>query len=244
MKHFAVALLTLMLAACAARSDISGANLHEAARINAQLGIDYFRKGELNLAIEKLQRAIDQNPNLVLAHSSLALVYSRRGDTKLAEKEYRIAAALEPNNADVQNNFGVFLCAQERIVEAERYFISAAQTPQYKTPQAAWTNAGVCLRKTQPERAESYFRKALELAPDFADALSNMAWLTFQKQDYWRTRAFLQRYELNSQATAETLWVGALTERKLGDAAAATRYERRLRSEFPASEEAANLPKQ
>ena len=68
-----------------------------------------------------------------------------------------------------------------------------------------------------------------------------MAWLCYQKKDFWRARAFLQRYELAGRPTAETLWIGLQTERALEDADATERYERRLKTEFPESDEAASL---
>ena len=245
MKKFLFAAV-LVVAGCGSdpsKSDIKGANPIEAARINTQLGIDYMRHGDLISAKEKLLRAIKEDPTLSLAHSSLAYVHSRLGENEDAEKEYRKALSLDQQNASARNNFGVFLCGQGKLAEAEHYFIDAAQDPHYGTPEAAWTNAGVCLRKTDADKAENYFRKALAANREFPDALANMAWIAFQKGDYWRTRAFIQRYELVGPATAETLWLAAQTERQLGDMPAARTYERKLRTDFPESEEASKLPK-
>lgn len=242
--RFAALLILLPLAACSVRSDIKGANLQEAARINTQMGVDYYSRGDNDLALEKLKRATEQDPKLVGAHASLALVYVALGNDKLAEKSYRKALSLDSDNGDVENNFGVFLCARNRASEAERYFVAAAQSKKYATPAAAWTNAGVCFRTLDPERSERYFRAALEINPAFPDALANMAWLMYQKRDYWRARAFLQRYELASKLNAEMLGIGLQIERELGDTAAIQRYERRLRSEFPQSEQAVKLLKQ
>lgn len=246
MKRALLAVFVLALAACGGgvKSDVKGANPQEAARINTQMGIDYYSRGDADLALEKLKRAVQQDPNLVIAHSTLALVYVALGNDKLAEKSYRKALSLDSDNGDVDNNFGVFLCARNRALEAEKYFTAAAQSRKYATPAAAWTNAGVCLRDIEPERSERYFRAALEINPNFADALANMAWISFKKQDWWRTRAFLQRYELTAKPNADMLWLGVQTERQLGDAAAAARYERRLKSDFPQSEQAAKLSPQ
>lgn len=241
MKRTAIIGAALLLAACGVKSDIKGANLQEAARINTQMGIDYFTRGENDLALEKLKRATEQDPRLVTAHTTLALVYVSVGNDKQAEKSYRKALVIDSANGDVANNFGVFLCARNRMAEAERYFAVAAQDKKYATPAAAWTNAGVCFRATDPDRAERYFRAALEVNPAFPDALANMVWVTFQKQDYWRARAFLQRYELVSKLNAEMLELGLRIERELGDTGAVERYERRLKTDFPQSEQAVKL---
>jgi type IV pilus assembly protein PilF len=236
--------VALCLSACGGNSDVKSANLAEAARINTQLGIDYMRKGEMDLAEEKLKRAIEDDPGMAQAHSTLAYVYSRRGDSVLAEKEYRKALSLDSENPSARNNFGVFLCGQGKLDEAEGYFLGAAKDPHYTTPEAAWTNAGVCLRKADMDKAERYFRAALEINHDFPDALANMAWISCKKKDWWRASAFLQRYEQVGAATPESLWVGAQTTSNLGDKAAANKYIKRLKTEFPESDEAGQVSKQ
>jgi len=215
----------------------------EAARLNTQLGIDYARQGQDDLALEKLKRALDQDPRLADAHSTIAFVYARRGDDELADRHYRRALDLTPD-ALVKNNYGVFLCAHQRADEAARYFREAAQDKAYRTPEVALTNAGVCARKKPDlDGAERDFRAALQINPGFADALAQMAWLTYQRKDYLRSRAFLQRYQQVGAPTPETLLIGALTEHALGDTVAARAYEQRLRKEFPESEESGNLPR-
>lgn len=241
-------LLAGMLGGCVTTDDNgvvqrrSEPDLQEAARLNTQLGLDYMRKGRDELALEKLHRALDQDPNTALAHSSLGFLYARRGDAKTAERHYRRALELD-DNPDARNNFGVFLCGQNRIAEADRYFMEAVGDKRYATPEVAWTNAGVCARRVPDlARAERYFREALKVNGSFPDALSQMAWLSYQQKNFLGARAFLQRYQLVGPPTPETLWIGALTETALGDVDAARAYEQRLKREFPESEESGRLP--
>lgn len=244
---FASLLLTGLLSACVTTNDkgqtsASRPDLREAAKLNTQLGIDYARQNQDDLALEKLQRAVKQDPSLAEAHAALAFVYARRGDVKAADGHYRRAVELNPGDPSTQNNYGVFLCAHKRAADADRFFIAAAQNRQYRTPEAAWTNGGVCARKIPDlPKAQRYFREALRINPRFSDALAQMAWLSYQQRDYLRARAFLQRYQQVGTPTPETLMIGALTERALGDRAAAQAYEQRLRKEFPESEESGNL---
>jgi type IV pilus assembly protein PilF len=243
MKRLALGLSAVLLLAGCAGSGVRSTDDKQAARINTQLGSDYLRRGQADLAEEKLKRAIKQDPDYALAYVSLAYLYSQRGDLGDAERAYRRALRLDPGNAVVKNNFAVFLCRHnptpQQVAEAERMLVEAAQDPSYSTPEAAWTNAGVCLRSTQPEKAERYFRAALEVQPEFPEALKHMAWLSYAKLDYLRTRAFLQRYQLKGPATPETLWLRARVEHVLGDAQASLQFLRRLKTEFPESEQAA-----
>ena len=250
MKMRIAAALLLALSACTTTEmqppeGQTKPDLKEAARLNTQLGIDYMRKGQIDLALEKLQKAIDQDDDLGMAHSAIALVYQQKGEPKLASQHYREALSINSDDAVTLNNFGIFLCGQNNIDDAEDMFMRAAKAKDNRVPADAWANAGVCLRNSPKarERAEGYLREALRLNPRHANALATMAQYSFDKKDYLRARAFLQRYEIASRPTAQTLWIGAQTERALGDMQTARSYERRLRSEFPESAEAEILSK-
>lgn len=239
--RFAALLLLSLLAACA--SDLpKGVSREDAARVNLQLGVDYARKNDFDLAIEKLNRAIKQDPSLTMAYSTIAYVYAAKGMNELAEQKYRKAISLDSADGTLSNNFGVFLCANGKTEEALRYFALAISNKNYSTPEVASTNAGVCAyRKPDLVAAERYFREALQVNPKFPDALSQMATLAYDQKDYLRCRAFMQRYLATGQATPQTLWIASLNERQLGDIEVAQDYESRLKREFPESQQAANL---
>src|SRR3546814_6294283 len=82
----------------------------------------------------------------------------------------------------------------------------------YSTPEEVWANAGICVKNKDIALAEHDFREALRIKPDYRDALAQMALLSFDQQDFLRTRAFLQRYDLKRGATPELLGVAARTE--------------------------------
>jgi type IV pilus assembly protein PilF len=248
MKALCVAVLAaLLLSGCVTTESFGNKppDLKEAARLNTQLGVDYMRKGDLDAALEKLQKALKQDPDLAMAHSAIAVVYTRKGDNDSAEEHYKEALSLNSEDPFTLNNFGVFLCGQGKIEKADKYFMKAIKTKDYATPEAAWANAGLCARRIPDlDKAEADFREALRLNPQFAEALSQMAWLCYHKKDYLRARAFLQRYEAVGKPTPETLWIGAMNERQLGDSKSARAYERRLKIEFPDADETYQLMKQ
>jgi type IV pilus assembly protein PilF len=211
----------------------------EAAEINLRLGAEYVRQGKLDLAQEKLEKAIEQNPNLASAHTYLALVYDQLGDDAKAEKHYQRALRLQPGDATIANQYGAYLCRHNREKDAVRYFDEAAKDRRYRTPEVALTNAGVCLlRVPNQDGAEAYFRKALAAKPNFVDALWNMTRLSYDRANYLQARAFLQRYAEVGPMGAEALWLGVRVERSLGDSEAAQRYAHKLKVEYPESDEA------
>src|SRR3546814_13381920 len=80
------------------------------------------------------------------------------------------------------------------------WFDRALDDPFYKTRAMAYGNAGRCaVEAGLMERAEGYFRKALEIDPNFADVLEDMASLSLRRGDFLRARAFIQRREARSE---------------------------------------------
>jgi type IV pilus assembly protein PilF len=241
----ALLMAALLLAGCVTTDSgerRSEASPEEAARINYELGAEYIRQGNLELARERLERAVSQDPDLAAARSTLALVYDRQGDTELADQQYRRAVRLAPDDASVQNTYAVFLCKRQRYDEAIEYFTRAASNTRYGTPEAALTNAGVCLlQKPDYVRAEQFFRRALQRNPAYSEALLQMAALSLDRGNFLRARAFVQRYLAQHPASPEILWIGVRAERALGDAEAAARHATALRDDFPSSRETLRL---
>lgn len=239
-----IALLALLLVVqgCTSTTAVSRGSGDDVARANLNLGVGYLRQGRPDLALESLQRAIDENSRLADAHSAIALAYDQLGNREDAERHYRRATQLEPGNGAAANSYAVFLCRSSRWGDAEPFFRRAFENPSYPTPAAALTNAGVCAMEAgDTEKAEQYFRRALTQNSRFPDALSGMMELAYQQGNYLQARAFLQRYTDVSEATAQVLWLCFNIEQQLEDAAAAERCAARLRSEFPESPELAQL---
>ncbi len=229
--------LALLLGACAGgpspRNDAS-ASAKEAAELQVKLGQGYMEQGQLETAMEKLQRALELDPRSVDAHTMLAVLNERINRPTQAETHYRRAERLAPDNGDVNNNLGAFLCGKGQYHEADAHFLKALNDPFYRSPAAALSNAGVCaLKAGDSSKAEGYFRQVLTSQPNNAIALFELARLHHQKDDNMRARAFLQRLESVTPADPAVLDLGRRIETRLGDAAAARRYGDRLQNEFP-----------
>lgn len=237
-------LAAVVLSACAGSG--TTATVNDAAIANMNLGAGYLRQGRTDLAIERLQRALAQDPRLVEAHSTIAVAYDQAGSLQDAENHYRRATQLDSNNPGAANAYAVFLCSrQNRWSDAEPYFRRAASNVNYATPEVALTNAGVCARSAGDEEgAAESFRAALARNPTFPDALLNMMELSYAAEDYLQTRAFVQRYLAARPPTAAVLLTCVNVERQLDDMAAANRCAEQLRSSFPGSAETVQLEQQ
>lgn len=235
-------LLAALLAGCATGAGENKVSDKDAARYNTQLGITYLQRNDLESAREKLERAAEQDPTLAEAHAALGLLYERVGEAERAGSHLQRAARLAPDDPNMLNNYGGFLCRRGERSEGIRYFERAAKNAYYRTPATALTNAGVCARGIPDlEKAEQYLRLALQQNPTHAEALLQMADLSVEKGEPMQARAFLQRYEAVGPVTPASLWLGRQTEQLAGDQGAARDYGRRLKESFPESAEARRL---
>lgn len=236
-KSTLLTLLTLMLSGCVSSAPELGAKDNEtAAAYNLQLGIDYFRQGNLSQAKEKLDRALQQNPKNAQTYVASGMLYDRLGETRKADQYFSKAVDLDPRNGDNANSYAVFLCRKGDRAKGEQLALQAATNALYKTPEAAYFNAGNCaLDAGNTAKAEEYFRRALSLRPNFAAALLQMAELEFKAGNYLPARGFLERFQQSSRPSAASLWLSYRVEAALGNAGVSADYARRLKRDFPTS---------
>jgi type IV pilus assembly protein PilF len=229
------------LAGCAGASGRSTSD-SDAAQANLNLGVAYLRQGRPDLAIENLERALRLDSRLAPAHNALAVAYDQIGNADEAERHFERSLDLEPANPSLANSYAVFLCRRNRWDDAEPYFRRAIASPSYPTPAAALTNAGHCARDAgELDRAEAYFREALQRDSSYPDALAGLMEISYRAENYLQARAFMQRYIDARPPSPAVLLLCYNIERELDDRAAADRCAQRLRSEFPQSQELAQL---
>jgi len=241
MRSVLFACTALALAACAS-SQRDAKKEKDAATYNTQLGIAYLRQGEIPLAKDKLDRALKQDPSNPGVHSARAMLYDRLGDAAKADGEFQTALRLAPRDPEVLNNYAVYLCRIGRADEGVRRFEEAAHNALYRTPEAAYTNAGVCLRSAKrDEEAARNFKQALLIRPNFSEAAYQLSDLQFHGGKLTDARTQIDTYLGAFQATPDLLLLGVRVTRAQGDRLAAERYARKLRLDFPGSEQARAL---
>ena len=233
----------LLLAACVQTGpNRSEPNYAEAARLNTQLGLDYLRQGQVALAQSKLEKALNQDDSLAATHVGMALVHAHYGEDKEARSYFDRALRLAPNDPEILNNFGAHLCGRGQQEMAEEYFLRAVKEPRYPTPEVAYNNAGICyLQVGQAEKAEAFFRQALQVKPKYAPALLELADLYFQRQDYLRATAFLQRFEAARRDTISSLLLGLRLSLAQGKEIGVRHYAERLKQLDPTIDSRINL---
>lgn len=234
-----LACLAVLLAGCASTaSQPYGRNPVQAAEANTQLGISYMQQGKLNLAMNALSKAVEQDRSNAEAHATMAVLKERLEEFDDAERHYRRAIRLDRGNPSYHNNFGRFLCHRDQYREADEQFRIALDDPLYRRRELPLANAGFCaLRAGRKEEADDYLRRALEVSPRFAPALLQMAELRHESGDNLSARGYFQRYRDVGRLDAAALWLGVRIEHALGNRNEVSSYGVKLRADFPDAEE-------
>lgn len=236
---FACVLASVLAAGCATTPTGDARSLEKAAQLNAELGANYLRQGNLVQANEKLEKALRQDDDNVDAHATYALLQMELGHPEKARRHFREALDLAPDEPQLHNNYGTFLCNQGEHDEGIKQFLTAGENRLYSTPEYAYANAGVCaLDAGRIDEARSYLRRALEINPRLPSALRELAVLEYDSGRPAVARSYLLRYHESFAPSAETLLLATRVERRLGNRERALEFGRKLLRNFPDSEEA------
>lgn len=239
---FCIFLGSALLIGCASTAPTAvdqQAIARKAAESNTSLGLEYMNRGQFEVALGKLKKAVAADPGYAPGHTVLAALYGRIGELELAGKHYRKAYEADPSDGDVNNNYGVYLCQVKKANQATPHFLKALDDPFYRSPAVALSNAGSCaMSQDKLNEANDFLRRALSYDPKFPDALLTMSRLSFLQKEYLKSRAFMQRYEAGTSHSAETLLLAFQMESALGDQTAANTYRQALNNNFPDSKQA------
>lgn len=211
------------------------------ARIRLDLAGAYFAEGQWNTALDEVKQALAASPDLPQALNLRGLIYAEMGENQLAEDSYRRAMQVAPNDGDVMHNYGWFLCVRQRYEEAQALFQRALTTPQYRTPSRTLLVQGICeARSGRLNQAEATLKRAYEIDAGNPATAMNLADVLLRLGEYDRARFYVRRVNNNTELrNAESLWLAARIERRLGNSQGVRDLGNQLLSRYPASREAA-----
>ncbi|MDP1651964.1 MAG: type IV pilus biogenesis/stability protein PilW [Rhodocyclaceae bacterium] len=194
------------------------ADERQRAKVHTDLGIAYLRDGKYEVALSEAQIAIDSLDSYAPAYNLLGLIYMALRQSEQAEANFRRAVGLAPNNPEINNNFGWFLCQNGKIKESFAYFNQVLRNPLYQTPAKALHNLGVCAIMDKDDASgEAYLFRALKLDSNNLRAYYLLADLGYRNKRYDDARDWLKQLHAKMDPTAETAWLALRIDRKLGN---------------------------
>ncbi len=211
------------------------------ARARMELASAYFERGQMTTALDQVKQAIAADPLYGEAFNLRGLIYSNMGDLVLAEESFRRALQLNARDADAMHNYGWFLCQHKRYGDSTAQFTQALAVPQYRGASRTLLALGVCQAFAgQLADADATLSRAYELDPGNPFTGTNLSEVLFKRGEFERARFYIRRVNaLPNVTNAQTLWLAARIEHKLGNEQGALEFGNQLRNRFPNAREAA-----
>jgi len=245
LNFFMVAIVTLFLSACVTQEYkedntpviANDANNKEIAMTRVQLGLGYLKIGNTTQAKLNLEKAKRSAPNLVQVYTAFAHYYDTVGEVEQAIAAYEKALLLKSDDADTLNNYGVFLCRQGRVADAEKQLLKAIAVPTYLLVSQSYENIALCqLKNNDFEKAEEYLNKSIQHSPNNVSALVQMTKIQYAKGNYQEAEQYIRRFEKATRRFKPApLALSFKVYKKQGKTKVANNYAAMLVKMFPQS---------
>jgi len=169
----ACVLLTIFILACTTQNVAEQKAQAGAIR---NLGEEYLKHGKIRMALKELKKAEELLPADHMLQDDLGLCYFFLNDQDQAIFHFKKALEIKDDYTPARNNLGNAYAEKKEWDKAiEQYKIVTADL-LYGTPQNPLSNLGVVYYELQEyELSAQYFLKALEIKPDFVQALYGLA---------------------------------------------------------------------
>lgn len=218
------------------QSDMTDAQ--KRASIRLQLAAGYYQQRQWNVALDEVKKVLLLDPDNADAYNIRAMTYMQTNEIALAEDNFVRALSLAPDNPELANNYGWFLCQHGHPEKSILLFEKAFNNRHYLSPATALNNAGVCsLKLNKDNAAEDYLNQAFKFDARNPTTNGNLAILYYQRGQYDRAHFYISRVIKVEALTAEMLWTAVKIERKRGDHSAEAAYISHLRRLYPDSKE-------
>lgn len=206
------------------------------AQAHVDLGVDYLRRGQFDVARNELELAISIDPSSDQAYHAQGLLMAQTGYEDEATKLFARAVSINPGNFQAVNDYGIYLCETGDHQKGIDVLQRVESRPDNQLLSNTRLGLGLCkFQKGNYAEAKEHFKEVLQAEPRLPQALLPMAEIAYQEQNFLSARAFIERYIFIGAMTERILVVGTNTELQLGDSEKAAQYARELRRLYPQS---------
>ncbi len=179
-----------------------------------QLGLGYLQKGRPDWARDRLQRALEIDPNDPQANDAMGLVWQTEGELDLAEDSFKKALREDPKFTLARHHLGRLYARMKRYKEARDLLSEVANDRYYNNRVGAYNDMALnFFRMGNSQGAIEAYTQSLRLAPYNVDALVNISTLLFEAQRYDESLKYFDRFDRlverdQTEHTAHSLWLG------------------------------------
>ena len=170
-------------------------------------------EGNLDAALEILNRRIDGRPNDALAHFCLGQLHERREERPSARACYVRAVSLEPGNISYLKHLAGFLLVEEGDTGKALAMYDRVLHLAPRDPETLLIRGNLAASNRQYDNAERFYRKVLDVDPGNGNAVENLETLSKLKEEDIRDTARTEAssvHKAHSRKTLETFKVTAI----------------------------------
>jgi type IV pilus assembly protein PilF len=235
-------LAALLLGGCVTQS--SGGLPDPAApsdRVQAQLdlGRGYIEQGNMERARTALNKALEIDARSVEAHVLLGVLNAAESEYGLAERHFKSALAIDPDNAQALNNYGSFLYSRARYEEAVRFLRQLVRDTDYRARSQAYENLGLAeLKIGEVAAARESFSRALQLSYSQPRSSLELAEIAYDEGSYEAAYEYYDGFRSQARQTPRSLCLGMKLAQRQGDTDRMASYALALNNLYPDSPEA------
>jgi type IV pilus assembly protein PilF len=208
-------------------------------KVRMDLASAYFARNQPKDALDEVKQVLQLRPSSAEAYALRGLIYAQLGEAGTADESFHKALSLAPHDGDTMHNYGWFLCQQQRYPDADAQFAQAVAEPSYRAQSRTLLAQGVCqARAGRLPDSEKTLSRSYELDPANATTAVNLSEVLYRRGEYDRARFYIRRVNSKEELqSAQTLWLAAQIERKLGQEEQVQAMGAQLHKRFPQAPE-------
>ena len=242
MRFWSLMLLASLLFIQACGSEPVRGNPEEALDDYVRIGLGYLARGNRDQARQNLTRALNIDPDSLIANDAIALLYQSEAENDLAEKHFKMALKKDRNFTQTRNNYARFLYFQGRTQEARDQYKLVTEDVNYRLRAQAFIGLALSEKSLgNPGAAEAALQRSVSLNPHSGSAMIELVELKMAQRDYLTAKGHLDRFENVGRPSPRSLLLGMQLAEQFGNKDQRDSYSMALRNLFPESREARKL---
>jgi type IV pilus assembly protein PilF len=239
-------LLAVVLTACVTVTDSrfsKNSDPEKAAQTYVALGVGYLSAGELILARNKIDRALEIAPDSAAAHSAMAMYWEQRGEHDLAQNEFEQALDIDSRHSPTNYHYGRFLLQKKRDRRSCDLLSAAATDVDFSARSGAYEDLGFCLIVfNDNSKAIDAFEKAWTLDSSSTISTLHLTELYLQRNSIRPANRWFERFSYILEKkdiphSSASLYLGYRLAKAGRDKNGQQNYGFKLKRLFPKSEE-------
>ena len=147
------------------------------------LGLVLLKVGKISAAVNSISISIKIKPDFYAGYLKLAEIYEKQKMFDEADKYFQLALNSNPNSYDLQNDYGLFLKRTNQYELSEKIFRQLVNS-EPEIPKYHGNLANVLQKQLKIDEALSYYNKAIELEPNYYEAIFSRSLVLLQAGKY------------------------------------------------------------